>query len=92
MAPVVGCFEVGCGSLVILGLVTRLASIPLIVIISVAIWTTKIPLLSTAGVGKMAHEARTDYCMLLGGIFLLIVGAGVCSIDRWLSGSPTSGA
>lgn len=25
---------------------------------------------------KMAHEARTDYAMLLGSLFLLIVGAG----------------
>ena len=63
----------------------------LIVVISVAIWTTKIPLLSTDGFWKMAHEARTDYGMLLGGLFLLIVVAGVCSIDRWLGGGPTSG-
>ena len=86
MAPLVGCFEVGCGSLVILGLLTRLAAIPLIVVISVAIWTTKIPMLAKGGFWSMAHEARTDYCMLLGGIFLLIVGAGVWSLDRWLGG------
>jgi putative oxidoreductase len=88
MAPVVGCFEVTCGSLAILGLLTRLAAIPLIVVISVAIWTTKIPLLSKSGFWNMAHEARTDYCMLLGGVFLLIVGAGLWSFDRWLSGKP----
>ena len=92
MAPVVGCFEVGCGSLVILGMLTRLAAIPLIVVISVAIWTTKIPMLGKGGFWSMAHEGRTDYCMLLGGIFLLIVGAGIWSCDRWLGGkSPPSG-
>jgi putative oxidoreductase len=88
MAPVVGCFEVTCGSLVIAGLLTRLAAIPLIVIISVAIWTTKIPMFWKSGFWNMAHEARTDYCMLLGGICLLIVGAGMWSLDRWLSGRP----
>jgi hypothetical protein len=29
----------------------------------------------------MAHEARTDYAMLLASIFLLLVGAGSWSLD-----------
>ena len=29
----------------------------------------------------MAHEARTDFCMLLGLVFLLIMGAGGISCD-----------
>jgi uncharacterized membrane protein YphA (DoxX/SURF4 family) len=92
MGPVVGGFETVCGLSVILGLLTRPAVIPLIVVISVAIWTTKVPLLAKSGFWNMAHEARTDYCMLLGGIFLLIVGAGVCSLDRWLAGkAPPAG-
>lgn len=28
-----------------------------------------------------AHEARTDYCMLLGLVFLLVVGGGPWSLD-----------
>jgi uncharacterized membrane protein YphA (DoxX/SURF4 family) len=32
----------------------------------------------------MAHEARTDFAMLLGSIFLLIVGAGAWSLDARL--------
>jgi putative oxidoreductase len=32
----------------------------------------------------MAHEARTDVSMLLGSIFLLIVGAGAWSLDARL--------
>ena len=91
MAPVVGCFEITCGSLAILGLLTRLAAIPLIVVISVAIWTTKVPLLVSTGFWNAAHEARTDYCMFLGGIFLLIVGAGAWSLDRWLQGKGEAG-
>ena len=81
-APFVGVVEIVCGTLLIIGLLTRLATIPLIVDISVAILTTKIPMLAKAGFWAMMHEARTDYCMLLGLIFLLITGAGKLSLDR----------
>jgi len=81
-APFVGVVEIVCGTLLIIGLVTRLATIPLIIDISVAIITTKIPMLSKAGFWSTAHEARTDYCMLLGLVFLLLVGSGPFSIDR----------
>jgi uncharacterized membrane protein YphA (DoxX/SURF4 family) len=82
LAPFVGIVEIVCGTLLIVGFVTRLAAIPLIIDIGVAIVTTKIPMLSTAGFWSMAHEARTDYCMLLGSVFLLLVGSGPFSIDR----------
>ena len=78
-------FEVSCGILILIGLYTRLASIPLIIIMIVAIISTKIPILVNEGFWKMAHEARTDYAMLLGSIFLLIVGAGKLSFDYYLS-------
>jgi len=81
-APFVGVVEIVCGTLLIVGLVTRLAAIPLMIDISVAIITTKIPMLYTAGFWSMAHEARTDYCMLLGLLYLLLVGSGPFSIDR----------
>src|SRR5271166_2788373 len=45
MAPFVGVFEIVCGTLLILGLLTRSAAIPMIVNISVAILSTKIPIL-----------------------------------------------
>jgi putative oxidoreductase len=82
LAPFVGVVEIVCGMLLIIGLFTRLATIPLIIDIGVAIITTKIPMLSAAGFWSMAHEARTDYCMLLGLLFLLLVGSGPFSIDR----------
>jgi uncharacterized membrane protein YphA (DoxX/SURF4 family) len=82
LAPFVSVVEIVCGMLLIIGLFTRLATIPLIIDIGVAIITTKIPMLSAAGFWSMAHEARTDYCMLLGLLFLLLVGSGPFSIDR----------
>jgi putative oxidoreductase len=81
-APFVGVVEIVCGALLIVGLFTRLAAIPLIIDISVAIVTTKIPMLFRAGFWSTAHEARTDYCMLLGLVFLLLVGSGPFSIDQ----------
>lgn len=84
-APFVGAVEVVCGALLILGLATRLATIPLIVNMLVAISTTKIPLLTASGFWTMAHESRTDYCMLLGSLFLLVSGAGSLSFDRALA-------
>ena len=67
--------------LVLLGLLTRLATVPLLSIMGVAFYTTKWPILVHDGFWKMAHEARTDYAMLLGCLFLLMVGAGRWSID-----------
>jgi putative oxidoreductase len=87
MAPFVGVFEVGCGALLILGLLTRLAAIPLIIDMLVAVATTKIPILLKSGFWAMAHEARTDYAMLLGCLFFLIVGAGRWSMDACLAGA-----
>jgi uncharacterized membrane protein YphA (DoxX/SURF4 family) len=81
-APFVGVVEILCGALLIVGLFTRLATIPLIIDISVAIVTTKVPMLFRAGFWATAHEARTDYCMLLGLVFLLLVGSGPFSIDQ----------
>jgi putative oxidoreductase len=81
MAPFVGFVETVCGLLVILGFVTRLAAVPLLIDILVAIATTKVPMLLKSGFWAAAHEARTDYCMLLGLTFLLVVGGGSWSLD-----------
>jgi uncharacterized membrane protein YphA (DoxX/SURF4 family) len=86
VAPFVGGAEIVCGALVLLGLLTRLAVIPLIIDMLVAIASTKIPILMGKGFWAMAHEARTDWSMLLGSIFLLIVGAGPWSLDSRLGG------
>lgn len=82
LGPFVAVFEIVCGLLITAGALTRLAVIPTIVIMLVAISTTKIPMLQKAGFWKMAHETRTDFAMLLGSVFLLIVGAGTLSLDK----------
>jgi len=92
--PFVGAVEIICGALLVAGLLTRLASTPLLINISVAILSAKIPILIGHGIWNftlaklprygflsMMHEARTDFSMLLGLIFLLIVGAGAWSVD-----------
>jgi uncharacterized membrane protein YphA (DoxX/SURF4 family) len=83
VAPFVGCFEIGCGALVLVGLWTRVAAVPLLIVICTAIATTKVPMLVNQGFWKMAHEARTDWSMLLGLVFLLVVGGGAWSVDGW---------
>ncbi len=81
-APFVGAVEIVCGACLILGLLTRMATIPLLIDISVAIATTKFPMLRHQGFWPAAHEARTDFCMFLGLFFLLLVGAGPLSLER----------
>ena len=98
MGPFVGIVEIVCGTLILIGLLTRLAAIPLIIDMLVALLSTKIPILlghgfwgfslrnvPYYGFWGMLHEARTDLAMLFGSIFLLIVGAGVWSIDARLT-------
>jgi putative oxidoreductase len=98
MGPFAGIVEIVCGALITIGLLTRLASIPLVIVMIVAILSTKVPILlgqdflifhlpnfARYGFWSMMHEARTDFCMLLGALYLLIVGAGAWSFDAVLS-------
>jgi len=98
MGPFVGVVETICGALIILGLLTRVAAVPLIIIMIVAIVSTKIPILlgydfwifhvpklPRYGFWSMLHEARADFCMLLGSLYLLIEGGGKWSLDALLS-------
>jgi uncharacterized membrane protein YphA (DoxX/SURF4 family) len=78
LAPFVGTMEIICGSLVLLGLITRLATLPLLAIMSVALATTESPILFNQGFWAAAHEARTDWSLFLGALFLLLLGAGPC--------------
>jgi putative oxidoreductase len=81
LAHFVGTCEIVCGALVLLGLFTRLAAIPLLIIISTAIATTKIPELSHQGFWFMVSDARTDFAMFCSLIFLLASGPGGWSVD-----------
>ena len=98
MGPFVGGVEVVCGLLVLFGFLTRLAVVPLIITMCVALVSIKVPILlgqeflgftlrplPRYGFWSMMHESRNDLCMLLGSIFLLVVGAGRLSLDPVLS-------
>lgn len=98
MGPFVGVVEIVCGALLMAGLCTRLAALPLFINISVAILSTKVPILlghgywmfslpkvSKYGFWGMMHEARTDFSMWMGLAFLLIVGAGSISVDALIA-------
>jgi uncharacterized membrane protein YphA (DoxX/SURF4 family) len=88
LAPFVGSVEITCGVLVLLGLATRLAAVPLLCVMTVALATTKYPILIQQGFWAAAHEARPDWSMFLGALFLLLVGAGSWSLDARLSRRP----
>lgn len=95
MGPFVGVVELICGVLIVLGLATRWAAIPLLVDMGVAIASTKVPILLGHGYWhfvlpplkhygwlSMLHAARTDFSMVLGLLFLLIAGSGAWALDR----------
>src|SRR5207247_3160391 len=106
IGPFVGGIEIVCGALLIIGLLTRIAAILLLIDISVAIVSTKIPILLAHGFWgfsltklprygflSMIHEARTDLAMWFGLLFLLIVGAGkTYSLDAKLAVASTHSA
>lgn len=81
LGPFVGSFEITCSILILLGLLTRLAAIPLIIIMIVAMATTKAEVLANEGFWSMMHGSRTDWSMFLGSIFLFIKGGGKWSVD-----------
>jgi uncharacterized membrane protein YphA (DoxX/SURF4 family) len=91
LGPLVGAFETVCGALILVGLLTRLAALPLLAIMAVALVTTKVPILMEGGFWKAAHDARNDWSMSLGSLFLLLVGAGPWSIDATLQRRLRSG-
>lgn len=97
--PLVGWFELICGVLLLVGLVGRLAAIPLVVIMIVAILSTKVPILlghdwlifhvrplDRYGWWSMLHEIRADWAMLCGALFILLSGSGRWSLDARLFG------
>src|SRR5689334_13080929 len=92
MGPFIGFIETACGALILAGLLTRIAALPLLVDMTVAILSTKVPILighgywrfaapsgGKTGLWAMLHEARTDLSMWLSCLFLLTVGAGSLS-------------
>ncbi len=96
LGPLVGAVESVCGLLVLLGLFTRVAVVPLLAVMAVAFLTTKLQILLGTDLGpfkvrelpyygfwSFAHESRTDFAMAMGSLFLLLVGPGRLSLDAW---------
>jgi uncharacterized membrane protein YphA (DoxX/SURF4 family) len=81
-APFVGVVEIICGAMLILGIATLYAVIPLLIDIVVAIMTTKWPMMHKEGFWAMMHEGRTDFCMIMGLIAIACLGAGSWSFSR----------
>ena len=104
MGPFVGWVELICGGLILVGLFSRLAAVPLIITMLVAIFTTKIAILlgpefmgfslrnlDRYGFWSFSHETRTDWAMLLGAIYVMLAGGGRWSVDKRLfGGSPST--
>ena len=96
--PLVGWTELLCGVLIAVGWFSRVAALPLIFVMMIAIISTKIPILvghdwwifsvrklERYGFFSMTHEGRLDYAMLLGAMFILFEGSGRWSLDQMLS-------
>jgi putative oxidoreductase len=101
--PFVATVETVGGLLVILGLLSWPAALALFLNISVAILTTKIPILlghgylgfslmklKSYGFLSMVHEARTDFAMWFGLLFLLWAGPGRWSLDALRQNSDSA--
>lgn len=80
-----GTFEIICGLLLLVGLLTRLAAIPMIVNMVGAQIFTKFPVLADEGVWQYLHDSRNELSQLFGSLFLLVVGAGAWSVDAVLA-------
>lgn len=88
-----GVFEITCGTLILLGLLTRLATLPMIVDMIGALLITKLAIFSgnaplfrgEHGWWDFIHESRVDLAQLCGSLFLFVVGAGTCSLDARLT-------
>ena len=79
-AVVVGYSELVCGALLVIGLATRLATLPLIVSMVVALLTAK--LADIHGVFELVGADEFTYLCVL--IILLLIGPGRLSLDQLL--------
>jgi putative oxidoreductase len=80
-APFVGVIEIVCGALLIIGLASGFAIAALLINISVAIATTKVPIFMKQGFWAAMHEARTDFCMFVGLIAIALLGVGGFALE-----------
>jgi putative oxidoreductase len=82
-----GAFEILCGILVLFGLLTRLASVPLVIVLITAFIKVKLPVLMFKGLFAFLHEYNTDFALILLLSLLIIYGGGRWSVDLKLFSS-----
>jgi putative oxidoreductase len=85
-APVIACIELVGGTLIFLGLFTRLAALPLMGIMTVAILTAKRPEID----GVRSLLAFDEFTYLAGFLWLFVAGAGKASLDALLFGRKSA--
>jgi putative oxidoreductase len=79
MAQVLAWSELICGVLLLVGLFTRLASIPLIIVMAVALGTAKVAEITS----PLTLFALSEFDFILLLLYLVVFGAGTLSLD-WL--------
>jgi uncharacterized membrane protein YphA (DoxX/SURF4 family) len=84
LGPFVAGTELVCATLLLAGLWTRAACVPLVAIKLMALLRARLPLLATEGLWRTAYEARVDAATLLAAVAVLLVGPGRWSVDGWL--------
>jgi putative oxidoreductase len=80
VAPLIACIELVGGTLILLGLFTRLAALPLMAIMAVAILTAKRSDID----GIRTLLAFDEFTYLAGFLWLFVAGAGKASLDALL--------
>jgi putative oxidoreductase len=89
VANFISVIEIICGLMILTGLFTRIATIPLLIAITVTVFVGKSPILLEEGFWLMAHISRIDFAMFMGCIFLLINGSGFWSLDWKMQPDPS---
>jgi uncharacterized membrane protein YphA (DoxX/SURF4 family) len=97
LGPFAGGLEIIAGLLILFGFLTRAGALATLIIMTVAIVVTKIPIafgqsfgpfvlrdLNSYGFRSMAHEMRTDFAMWLGSLLLIIKGGDGPSIGFFI--------
>ncbi len=85
-AYLVGIFEAVCGLLILVGFASRLAAIPLIVIMLTALSTAHAPEISNFRflLEPLSLVKQTPYPFLITSLLVFIFGPGRISLDAWL--------
>ncbi|SMO38577.1 DoxX family protein [Solitalea koreensis] len=80
---ILGGIEIICALLILIGFLTRIAIIPLFLIICTFLYVIKFP--DNQGMDLWIQKLKLDFCLIISLIYLFLYGAGKWSIDRWFT-------